>query len=74
MAGFSPVRKCQPFAPAGRPYLLRYVSFFAAAIFGVSFGSKLRVTTSYSSPMSKLRTLKAATAPLSTCVQSIGHS
>ena len=69
----SPVRKCQPCAAAGCLYRERYASFFAAAIAGVSRGSKLTATTSKSFPASSDITFSDATRPLRTCVQSIGQ-
>ena len=73
IAAASPVRKCQPLAAAGLPYLSRYVFFAAAACSAVSFGSKLTVTTSNSRPASNDRVLSALARPLSESVQSIGQ-
>ena len=52
----------------------RWLAEFCAANPGPSFGLKLTATTSNSRPGSKFITVSAVTSPLSTCVQSIGHS
>ena len=51
-----------------------YAAFFAAAVAGVSRGSKLTVTISKSLPGSSESTSSALASPLMTIVHNIGQS